>query len=461
MFQITALAVVLLTLAAYAMGRSRAYSVTSGELAGLHSLPGYHGFYSALVTFIVGFFVLVTMTVLAGLWVDNSVWGALPEDAKKLSLLRQDRLIADAKAIANGQIVSSAADARAEEIRQELSRLYSNQVSFSNYAIIAITAALSLLALLVTNRQIVPRFRARNRSEWIVQGLLLISATLAILTTIGIVLSLIGETLRFFSEIPLLAFLFGTHWSPLSGVFEGKLNPDSVGAIPLFAGTLLITFVAMLVAVPIGLLAAIYLSDYASNATRAWAKPLLELLAGIPTVVYGFFAAITVAPLIRGTGESIGLSVASESALAAGMVMGIMIIPFISSLSDDVINSVPQSLRDGSYGLGATKAETITKVVLPAALPGIVSAVLLGVSRAIGETMIVVMAAGQGANLTWNPLEAVTTVTVQIVALITGDTEADTAAGPAFALGFTLFCVTLIFNIIALRIVQKYRQKYD
>ncbi|MEM6497422.1 MAG: phosphate ABC transporter permease subunit PstC [Pseudomonadota bacterium] len=461
MFQITALAVVLLTLAAYVMGRSRAYSVTSGELASLHSLPGYHGFYSALVTFFVGIFALIAMTVLGGFWVDSSVWGALPEDAKTLSLLRQDRLVADAKAIANGQIVSSAADARAEEIRQELSKLYANQVSLSNYATAAITAVLALLALLVTNRQVAPRFRARNRSEWIIQGLLLISATLAILTTIGIVLSLIGETLRFFSEIPLFAFLFGTHWSPLSGVFEGKLNPDSVGAIPLFAGTLLITFVAMLVAVPIGLLAAIYLSDYASNATRAWAKPLLELLAGIPTVVYGFFAAITVAPLIRGTGESIGLSVASESALAAGIVMGIMIIPFISSLSDDVINSVPQSLRDGSYGLGATKAETIVKVILPAALPGIVSAVLLGVSRAIGETMIVVMAAGQGANLTWNPLEAVTTVTVQIVALITGDTEADTAAGPAFALGFTLFCVTLIFNIIALRIVQKYRQKYD
>ena len=217
----------------------------------------------------------------------------------------------------------------------------------------------------------------------------------------------------------------------------------------------------MLVAVPIGLLAAIYLSDYASSSTRAWAKPLLELLAGIPTVVYGFFAAITVAPLIRGFGEAIGLTVASESALAAGIVMGIMIIPFISSLSDDVINAVPQSLRDGSYGLGATKAETITKVILPAALPGIVSAVLLGISRAIGETMIVVMAAGQGANLTWNPLEAVTTVTVQIVALITGDTEADTAAGPAFALGFTLFCATLMFNVIALRIVQRYQQKYD
>ena len=210
----------------------------------------------------------------------------------------------------------------------------------------------------------------------------------------------------------------------------------------------MIAFIAMLVAVPIGLMAAIYLSEYASPFVRTWAKPLLEILAGIPTVVYGFFAAITVAPFIRGFGESIGLSVASESALTAGLVMGVMIIPFISSLSDDVINAVPRSLRDGSLGVGATKAETISKVVLPAALPGVVSAILLGFSRAVGETMIVVMAAGQGANLTWNPLEAMTTVTVQIVALITGDTEADTAAGPAFALGFTLFAITLAFNIV-------------
>ena len=256
-------------------------------------------------------------------------------------------------------------------------------------------------------------------------------------------------------------YIFGTEWSPLAGVHSGTMDPDRVGAIPLFVGTLLITLIAMIVAVPIGLMAAIYLSDFASTRVRAWAKPMLEILAGIPTVVYGFFAAITLAPAIRGWGEAIGLSVASESALAAGVVMGIMIIPFISSLSDDVINAVPQSLRDGSYGLGATKAETIRQVVLPAALPGIVSAVLLGVSRAVGETMIVVMAAGQGANLTVNPLEAVTTVTVQIVMLITGDTEAETAAGPAFTLGFTLFCVTLLLNIVALRIVRKYREAYD
>ncbi|MEM7524950.1 MAG: phosphate ABC transporter permease subunit PstC, partial [Pseudomonadota bacterium] len=284
-----------------------------------------------------------------------------------------------------------------------------------------------------------------------------------ILTTLGIILSLVGETLNFFSKIDwqVWKYLFGTTWSPLSGVHTGDMDPDKVGAIPLFAGTIMITIIAMLVATPIGLLAAVYLSDFASPQVRSVAKPMLEILAGIPTVVYGFFAALTLGPAIRGLGESIGLTVASESALAAGIVMGVMIIPFISSLSDDVLNAVPQSLRDGSYGLGATKAETIRQVVLPAALPGIVSAVLLGVSRAIGETMIVVMAAGQGANLTANPLEAVTTVTVQIVMLITGDTEADTAAGPAFTLGFTLFCVTLALNFVALRIVRRYREMYD
>jgi phosphate transport system permease protein len=288
-------------------------------------------------------------------------------------------------------------------------------------------------------------------------------ATIAVLTTIGIVLSLIFETLRFFNQIDwqLHKYLFGTTWSPLSGVFEGEMDADRVGAVPLFAGTLMITVIAMLVAVPVGLFAAIYLSDFASQRVRAVIKPLLEILAGIPTVVYGFFAAITVAPFLRDTGEAVGIRVASESALAAGIVMGIMIIPFISSLSDDVINSVPQSLRDGSLGLGATKAETMRLVVLPAALPGIVSAALLGISKAIGETMIVVMAAGQGPNLTANPLEAMTTVTVQIVALITGDTEASTAAGPAFTLGFTLFVMTLGMNMLAQRIVARFREAYD
>ena len=461
MLQISALIIVAASLAAFHFGRKRASTTTSGNLAALHSLPGYHGLYSAVWTCIVGIAALIVFGLLAGYWIDTSLSNALPNDARQLPALQQDRILSDARAIADGRIVSAAANERADEIRRELAVTYASWSAMRSWGVGLAAIVLALLTFFWTNKQIAPRFRARNRFERVVQIVLLISASIAIMTTVGIVLSLIGETLRFFSKIPLQNFLFGTQWSPLSGVFHGSINPDSVGAVPLFAGTLLITIIAMIVAVPIGLLAAVYLSDYASASTRAWAKPLLELLAGIPTVVYGFFAAITVAPLIRSFGESIGLNVASESALAAGVVMGIMIIPFISSLSDDVINAVPQSLRDGSYGVGATKAETITRVILPAAMPGIVSAVLLGISRAIGETMIVVMAAGQSANLAWNPLEAVTTVTVQIVALITGDTEAETAAGPAFALGFTLFCVTLLFNVIALRLVQKYRQQYD
>jgi len=460
MFAISALLITAIAAAAFFLGRTRGQAF-SGAGAQLHSLPSYHGAYSGLWTLIAGLVTLIVATVLADLWLDSSLRAQLPSDMGSVSALQQDRILTDAKSIADGRIVSPALNERVDQVRQEMAGIYSSLGAMLNWLVAAASLAMAGAVFFITHRQLATRFRARNKTETIVGAVLMISATIAIMTTIGIVLSLIGETLRFFSQVPLHSFLFGTHWSPLSGVFEGKLDPASVGAIPLFAGTLLITLVAMIVAVPIGLMAAVYLSDYATPATRAWAKPLLELLAGIPTVVYGFFAAITVAPFIRGMGESIGLSVASESALAAGIVMGIMIIPFISSLSDDVINSVPQALREGSYGLGATKAEPITKVVLPAALPGIVSAVLLGISRAIGETMIVVMAAGQSANLTWNPLEAVTTVTVQIVALITGDTEADTAAGPAFALGFTLFCVTLFFNVIALRVVQKYRQKYD
>jgi phosphate transport system permease protein len=271
------------------------------------------------------------------------------------------------------------------------------------------------------------------------------------------------EALRFFDSVSIVDFIFGTHWSPQMSIREDQVGSSGAfGAVPLFVGTLLISAIAMLVAVPVGLMSAIYLSEYASRRFRAWAKPLLEVLAGIPTVVYGFFAAITVAPLLRNVGETLGLSVASESALAVGLVMGVMIIPFVSSLSDDVINAVPQTMRDGSYGLGATRSETIRQVIIPAALPGIVGSVLLAVSRAIGETMIVVMAAGLSARLTVNPLEAVTTVTVQIVTLLVGDQEFDSPKTlAAFALGLMLFITTLCLNIIALHIVRRYREQYD
>jgi phosphate transport system permease protein len=299
--------------------------------------------------------------------------------------------------------------------------------------------------------------------ERLVLAALIVCSTIAILTTIGIVLSLLWEALRFFRAVPLDEFLFGLTWSPQTAIREDQVGASGAfGAIPLLTGTALISVIAMAVAAPLGLFAAIYIAEYARERARAAIKPALEVLAGIPTVVYGFFAALVVAPMLRDAGGAVGLDIASESALAAGAVMGIMIIPLITSVSDDVIKAVPMSLREGSLGLGATRSETVRKVVLPAALPGIVAGILLGASRAVGETMIVVMAAGLAANLTANPLQAVTTVTVQIVALLTGDQEFDSPKTlAAFALGLLLFMVTLVLNLIALEVVKRYRERYE
>jgi phosphate transport system permease protein len=310
---------------------------------------------------------------------------------------------------------------------------------------------------------VTPHRRAKIALEKMIIGILIVSSMVAIFTTIGIVASVLFESLRFFAEVPILDFVFGLEWSPQTALRSDQVGSSgSFGAVPLFVGTLLISAIALFVAVPIGLFAAIYLAEYAHAQVRNWVKPLLEMLAGIPTVVYGFFAALVVAPWLRGTGAGFGVDISSESALAAGLVMGIMIIPFISSLSDDVITAVPQAMREGSLGLGATKSETIRKVLLPAALPGIMGSILLAASRAIGETMIVVMAAGLSANLTLNPFETVTAVTVQIVALLTGDQEFDSAKTlAAFALGLALFVTTLCLNIIAHHIVRKYREQYE
>lgn len=323
--------------------------------------------------------------------------------------------------------------------------------------------ALSILVLLISKWKLQPSFRARHHSEAIVRGGLWLAAAVSITTTVLIVASVLFESLRFFQQVPVFDFLFGLDWSPQTAIrADQAASSGSFGAIPVFVGTLLITFIAMCVAVPLGLMSAIYLSEYASDRMRAYSKPVLEVLAGVPTVVYGYFAVITVAPLMRGFGESIGLSVASESAFVAGVVMGVMIIPFMLSLSDDVMKAVPTAMRDASFGLGATQSETIKRVVVPAALPGIMGAVLLSVSRAIGETMIVVMAAGLAANLTINPLESVTTVTAQIVTLLVGDQEFDSAKTlAAFALGLTLFLVTLLLNVISLWIVRRYREEYE
>jgi phosphate transport system permease protein len=299
--------------------------------------------------------------------------------------------------------------------------------------------------------------------ERFIHFLLMASSTVAILTTIGIVLSLLFEAIRFFALVSPLEFFFGLAWSPQLALRADQVGSSGAfGAIPVFLGTFMIMLIAMGVAVPVGLMSAIYLSEYAGHRTRSALKPALEVLAGIPTVVYGFFAALTIGPAVRTVGEALGMNVASESAIAAGSVMGVMIIPFVSSLSDDVIRAVPVSLRDAGLALGATRSETIRQVLLPAALPGIAGAILLAVSRAIGETMIVVMAAGLSARLTANPFEAVTTVTVQIVSLLVGDQEFDSAKTlAAFALGLVLFTVTLVLNVIALHIVRKYREKYD
>ena len=320
-----------------------------------------------------------------------------------------------------------------------------------------------VLGSLYAVRKINIQFNAQDTIEKYIKYLLIFCSSIAVLTTIGIIFSLIFESFRFFSQVSLFEFLFSTEWYPFIPIREGQAAAEgSFGAVPIFAGTFLVMIVAMCVAAPIGLLTAIYLSEYASQKVRKIVKPLLEILAGIPTIVYGFFAFVTVAPFVKSFGQSIGIDASPTSALAAGLVMGVMIIPFISSLSDDVINSVPQSLREGSLGIGANKAETIKKVILPAALPGIVGAFLLAISRAIGETMIVVVAAGTAANLTANPFENVTTVTVQIVVALIGDQEFDNPRTlSAFALGLVLFVITLSLNVLALRIVKKYRERYE
>ena len=339
-------------------------------------------------------------------------------------------------------------------------------------------ALAALLGALFAFSRIRPELRARNRVEGWIVGLLFASSAVAVLVTVGIIASLVFDSLRFFASVPITEFLLGTQWSPKTAIRADQVGSSGAfGALPLFAGTFLIMLIAMTVAAPVGLFAAIYLSEYAGPVFRATVKPVLEVLAGVPTVVYGFFAALTVGPAFREFFNGLGAMLAggpldglgqylmlvqNQMALVAGGVMGIMLIPFVSSLSDDIINAVPQSLRDGSYAMGATKSETVKRVLLPAALPGVAGAMLLAMSRAIGETMIVTMAAGLAARLTLNPLDTVTTVTVQIVTLLTGDQEFDSPKTlAAFGLGLTLFLVTLALNFIAQRIVQTYRQQYD
>ncbi len=458
--QVLAVIAILLGLAAlgFRLGRGRALMHSRGGTVRLPALPRYYGWYVALWCVLPGMALLAVWLAFEPMAIRTLVVAGLPEALRALPAERLELVYNEIRNTAGG-IITTRGDPAITAAAEHYASLRDSASAAGVAAMLALAIAGGGLGL----RLVGPALRARHSIEKIVLVLLLVSSTIAVFTTIGIVLSLLFEAVRFFRIVPLSEFLFGLEWSPQTAIRDDQAGSSGAfGAVPIFAGTLLISLIAMAVAAPIGLFSAIYMAEYAPPRARNILKPLLEILAGVPTVVYGFFAALTVAPLLRGAGEAIGLDVASESALAAGAVMGIMIIPFVSSLSDDAIAAVPLSLREGAYGLGATRSETIRQVVLPAALPGIVGGLLLAVSRAIGETMIVVMAAGLAANMTANPLEAVTTVTVQIVTLLTGDQEFDSAKTlVAFALGLALFLVTLALNVIALIVVRRYREQYE
>ena len=442
---------------AWISGRAKAGRLGNRSATKLHSLPGYHGWYVALWAVLPALlFLSVWGVVSPGLVTQAVLSDPVAQTLPELAMDR-DAALAEAAGLADGS-VETAFNPAAEALAKPY------KAAQDHYGMIGLVATLALVfaggAYAFT--RLGSAFRARTRVERIVMIILLIASLIATLTTVGIFLSLVFESGRFFNSISPLNFLTGTTWSPQTGSAVGQEN--NFGALPLFWGTIFIgAIIAMIVAIPLGLMSAIYLTQYATAKVRSWMKPLLEILAGVPTVVYGYFAALTVAPLVRDFASMIGFeNPSSESALAAGVVMGIMIIPFVSSMADDSIAAVPQSMRDGSLAMGATTSETIQKVLLPAALPGVVGGVLLAVSRAIGETMIVVMAAGLAANMTANPFSSVTTVTTQIVQLLTGDQEFDSPKTlAAFALGLVLFIVTLLLNIVALRVVKKYREAYD
>lgn len=451
------LVLLLMTLAAYFLGRRRSVTLADqlGGITQLHSLPNYYGLIAAAWAAIPGILMLVLWLVLSDRIIESQVLATLPEHLQQLEASARDLLWAELGNLRTGALTQASDPALLAAV-DVFDQLEQASVKLKATLVIALTVLMGAVGWLLIR----PQQKARNQFEAVLRTLLMLSSLIAILTTVGIVFSVLFESMRFFHAVPVTDFIFGIKWAP-------SISPDGVaagfGAIPLFAGTLMIAGIALTIAVPVGLMTAIYLVEYARPQVRSIIKPMLEVLAGIPTVVYGFFAALVMAPQLKNFLEGFSIDgVSSESALAAGLVMGIMIIPFVSSLADDVINAVPNSLRDGSFGLGATRNETIRHVVIPAALPGIVGGVLLAASRAIGETMIVVMAAGLAANLTANPLEAVTTVTVQVATLLVGDQEFDSPKTlAAFALGLMLFFTTLILNIIALAVVKRFREQYD
>ena len=477
------LIVAIIGVAGFVLCRQRVLSSVSGNVRELHSLPNYYGWHGFVMAVVPAILVLALWLIAQPMLVERQLVRFIPtemqEDPTARTLFMADvRRVAAGldTAIQRGVITpQQAIDMPPEEVRGALASArvalgseVSTQVldAAQDYRLFASTGAFwrSILALIVSLAGAAyavmvtaPKFRARNRVELVVQGLLILASTIAILTTVGIVMSMLTESIRFFSMYPVKDFFFGLTWSPN---FRGN---SQLGLIPLLWGTLYISLVAMIVAVPTGIFTAIYLAEYAGPRVRAVVKPLIEVIAGIPTVVFGLFALVTVGPLLRDWfAQPLGLGNSGSSVMTAGLVIGILNIPFISSLADDIINAVPQAMRDGSYGLGATKSETIRQVILPAALPGIVGAVLLAASRAIGETMIVTMGAGASAALDLNPFQAMTTITVKIVSQLTGDTEFNSPETlVAFALGMTLFVITLGLNIFALYIVRKYKEQYE
>ncbi|RCW81519.1 phosphate ABC transporter permease subunit PstC [Phyllobacterium bourgognense] len=473
--------------AGYFIGRQRAVSKEGGNVKP-HSLPHYHGWWVFLASALPAVLFIAVWAAATGVYLERSAIAELPTRTADTVIASQSLELGMVSGIARGlDRLSDAERANLPQTFAELQPLLASKgvalaTEGQDYmipiavewnrntawassvgGIVAIVLALAGAVFGLSGVNV--RARARNNVERIILGALIAASGIAILTTIGIILSMLFQTITFFQSVSPSTFFFGTVWDPRFAAAGSGGSQGQFGLVPLLAGTLYIAFVAMLFAVPVGLFAAIYMAEYASRSVRSVVKPLLEVLAGIPTIVYGFFALVTVGPFLRDLSAALSGGYAfiqAQSVLTAGIVMGVMLIPFVSSLSDDIITAVPGSLRDGSLGLGSTKSETIRRVVLPAALPGIVGALLLTASRAIGETMIVVLAAGVAANLNINPFEAMTTITVKIVNQLTGDLEFNSPQTlVAFALGLTLFFITLAMNIFALYIVRKYREQYE
>jgi len=451
------LLVIGLALVAWISARVRATRFRAASSARFSSLPSHFGWFVALATLLPPLLFLSIWSFTAPSLVVDEVLATPAAAQLPPSGFERASILSEARDLANGRAYGAF-----NPLSNVLAPAFAEAEARFDWIATAAALLLAFAGGALAFLKVKPGFSARTQLERIVMGLLLAASLIAILTTIGIVASLVFESVRFFRIVPIGDFLFGTHWSPQ--VIDARDPGASLGAVPLFWGTFFIgAVIAMVVAIPFGLMSAIYLTQYAKPRTRRWMKPILEILAGVPTVVYGYFAALTVAPAVRDLAVSVGISWASsESALAAGVVMGVMIIPFVSSMADDSIAAVPSAMRDGSLAMGATPSETIRKVLVPAALPGVVGGVLLAISRAIGETMIVVMAASGLATLTLNPFASATTVTKQIVDLLTGEAEFDSAKTlAAFALGLTLFVVTLLLNVIALIVVKRYREAYE